>query len=678
MRASSSSEIARSYRPDIDGLRALAILSVVLYHVGVPWLRGGLLGVDLFFVISGYLIGGHIYAELRAGSFSYMRFYQRRARRILPALFAVLLVTLAAALILLSPAETLRLARSAFAATLSGSNLLFWWTADYLAVKSEFHPLLMTWSLGVEEQFYAVIPLLMVLLARLRRNLILPVVLAVCATSFLFACLEVARHPMLVFYTLPARAWELGVGVVLAILELNRKPGSPSPRIAEAASVAGTALMLAPMFLLQPASAFPGPAGLPSVFGTALVLASPASWINRRLFTLPPLVFIGKISYSWYLWHWPVLAFMHILYGGDLPQASALLASAASFAVAVLSYTLIEQPFRRSALPPAPLLARYALASAGLLIISAALWLSRGFPQRFPALDRMESAERALHSDPCLASDRDQPNLSPPCFDDTTASPSIAIWGDSHAAALAPGLRAAATAQGYGFVELTKDNCTPLTGAAHYTPEYPLLAATCARFNRKVLDFLVATTRIRIVFLVGSWASPFNRNWQDGWLTNDPAHPSAIPSAEASRALFMQSLTASIRTLQAAGKQVVVMQDVPEFNFDPLLRVRFSHIPVRLALAKRMGIPEAGDPGLASSEDDAAFASAIAAIRQVAADTPNTSLVDLKAAFCASSEACIYRDRGRLLFLDRSHLSPDGARYALRNLKLPVEVPTSR
>ena len=223
MNANSSAAPGRAYRADIDGLRAVAILSVVLFHSGLLQLSGGFTGVDIFFVISGYLIGGQIWTGVSAGDFRYARFYQRRCKRILPAFYAVTLFTLGAGLLLLSPWDLGLLGRSAFAATLSASNILFWGTANYFAGASDRYPLLMTWSLGVEEQFYAVIPLLMVLLARLRRNLILPVVLAVCATSFLFACLEVARHPMLVFYTLPARAWELGVGVVLAILEVHRR-----------------------------------------------------------------------------------------------------------------------------------------------------------------------------------------------------------------------------------------------------------------------------------------------------------------------------------------------------------------------------------------------------------------------------------------------------------------------
>jgi len=172
----------RTYRPDIDGIRALAILSVILYHAGVPGIRGGFTGVDIFFVISGYLIGGHIYAELMAGNFSFLQFYRRRAKRILPAFYTVLAFVILASLFLLSPFEASKFGDSGIAATLSISNIYFYHSAgNYFAINSELHPLLMTWSLGVEEQFYLVIPLLMSVAAKMRRGILLPVILAVAA-----------------------------------------------------------------------------------------------------------------------------------------------------------------------------------------------------------------------------------------------------------------------------------------------------------------------------------------------------------------------------------------------------------------------------------------------------------------------------------------------------------------
>jgi len=273
LKPASPEKLERPYRSDIDGIRSLAILSVVLYHAGVPRLMGGLRGVDIFFVLSGYLIGGHIYSELHTDRFSYLRFYQRRAKRILPAFFAVMIFTLIGVLLLMPPLTAYHYARSAFAATLSLSNFEFWRSSGYFDTDSAANPLLMIWSLSVEEQFYVMIPLLMVLLARVRKSWVLPSILAVCAASFVFAVVELRRAPSMVFYLLPSRAWELGAGVALAVFELNRKSSKSnrklnnkglggkreklSGHVAEAVSAVGLAAMLLPMVLI-PRTPFPG------------------------------------------------------------------------------------------------------------------------------------------------------------------------------------------------------------------------------------------------------------------------------------------------------------------------------------------------------------------------------------------------------------------------------------
>lgn len=670
--ASAASSAERAYRADIDGLRALAILSVVFYHAGPAWLPGGFTGVDVFFVISGYLIGGQIYRELCNGAFSYLRFYQRRAKRILPALYAVLVFTLLAASFLLSPGEFTELAKEAFAATLSASNVWFWATTNYFAGNSELNPLLMTWSLGVEEQFYVVIPLMLVLMAGLRRKWILPATIAVCLLSLAIAASLAARFPMMVFYLLPARAWELGAGVALAVTELNRKSSLLSGALAQIAGFAGLALVLAPMFLLSAHAALPVPPLISSVVGTALSIAVPRCWMNRQLLSLPGLTFIGRISYSWYLWHWPLLAFMHIIGGAHLPAAAPALAVATSFAAAVLSWRFIERPFRGSLRAPAPMLMRYGLAAAALLLLYGLVGFSRGVPQRFPALAHMEAVGRALSNDPCLAGlTKNEPSLKPACVGSSPTGQAVALWGDSHSAALAPGFRSAAATQGYAFVQLGKASCPPLIGATHFIPRQPLLAAGCERFNRKALALLQADRNIRVVVLAAAWSAPLNRTWQDGWLVSDPAHESEIPTPEANCRLFVDSLKATLHALQAAGKQVIVVEDVPSFEIDLLWRVRSTRIPARRRLATWLGIQAVTDPGFASPNPNPNFALADSLLRQAATGSPAVPLVDLNPALCSAPAECAYRFGENLLYSDSSHLSNFGALYALRNFRLP-------
>jgi peptidoglycan/LPS O-acetylase OafA/YrhL len=667
----------RSYRPDIDGIRAIAILGVVLYHSRVPLFTGGFSGVDIFFVISGCLIGGHIFSELRAGTFSYFRFYQRRIKRILPAFYVVLVFIVLAGLIVLSPIELRQLGRGSVAATVCASNIYFWLKNNYFATPSQLDPLLMTWSLGVEEQFYAVVPLLMILLFRIRRGLVLPAIAGICILSFLVACFALEKYPMLVFYLLPARAWELGVGVALGIGALSWKQNSFGPRLTQAVSLSGLALMLAPIFLLHTGSPFPGLAALPSVVGAALVLAVPTSWINRRLLSVPGLVFIGKISYSWYLWHWPLLAYLRIVSGQSPPAVGILITVVVSFIVAVLSFHFIEQPLRQSTRRPVPLLIGYAAVSCALLIMCATLWLSRGFPQRYPALARVEAKENVQHSEPCLADyGIDKPRLSPQCYDPESSRPVIALLGDSHAAALAPALRSVADAQGYGFAQIAKVGCLPLDGAARYLTQHPLHASECLRFNREVLELVERDPHIQVVVLSGAWPACLHRNWANGWLVSDTARQRELPTFDATKKLFVDSLTELIRSLEANRKQVIVFDDMPSFDFDPLEKFRMSSIPARRALANWLGNSDTVDSGFAPPADLAgdSFIAPLATslLQQTLARAPKATLVDLKAKLCNAHGNCIYRNETQLFYVDESHVSPSGALYALRDFQLPA------
>ena len=708
------------YRPDIDGLRALAILSVVFHHAGVPFLPGGFTGVDIFFVISGYLIGGQIYAAIRSGSFTYLRFYQRRARRILPAFYAVLLFSFVAALVLLSPAEARLFARDAFAATLSASNISFWRFNNYFDPRSSLRPLLMTWSLGVEEQFYLVIPLLIALLARLRPRLVLPSIVIVCALSLLLAAHDVGLAPTQAFYRLFDRAWELGIGVALAVFELDSRPLRLSGPLTNFAAFSGLALLLAPFFLLTPLTPFPGLAALPSVLGTAILIAFPASFVNRRLLALAPLVFIGRVSYSWYLWHWPLLSYLHIATIDTLPIPAALLAITLAFILAVLSWRFIEQPFRRSTTSPAPLLRRYAAASLALLAVCAALYFSGGVPQRYPELATIEAPTLALAADPCLAASQNKPNLSPACYPSPAVAPAqtvapqstIAIWGDSHAAALAPGLRRLALQRGYGLAEFAKNSCTPLIGATHLIPHLPGLVGQCQRFNRATFNLIQSDPRIRIVVLTSCWSAPFMRTSMDGWLAPDPSfqlnsdstlasasdvgptatsrlalttffNPSRlVPTAAANLRLYQSALAATVHALEAAGKQVILVQDMPSFALDPPVLVRTAHIPARRALA--FALAPSGhintraliDPGYLPPESSPDITASQNMIKQ-ASEQLAVQLFDPKPALCPTPTLCAYRDGDELLFNDSTHVSAAGATRALAAFPLPAaQTPT--
>ena len=663
---------ARSYRPDIDGIRAIAILSVVLCHAGVPFVSGGFTGVDIFFVISGYLIGGHIFSDLAAGNFSYLHFYRLRAKRILPAFFAMLACTILVSLLLLSPSEVRQFARSAFAATLSASNIYFWKYINYFQGPSELNPMLMTWSLGVEEQFYAVIPFVMVMLARIRRSLVLPAILVVCALSCLFAWRQLPYQPLFVFYMLPARAWELGVGVALAVAELNKKRALLSTPLANLFSIAGMAFMLAPLALLKPDSQFSGTIALSSVVGAAFVIAAPASWNNCRLLSFPPLVFIGRVSYSWYLWHWPMLAILRIISQNSLPPAAATAAVVSSLGLAVVSYYFIEQPFRKSTRAPAPLLLRYALLSTAFLAATGVLWRTNGLPQRYPDLMRFANEKREFETDPCLnGTGDDKSNFPPLCFPAFGNRPAVALWGDSHGAALVPALRPIANSAGYDFAQLTRSACRPEADPDLGHGPISLEDATCSQFNQRVLDRLRQDPHIRIVIVADAWSH------MDLQLPGAESSHSANADRGSTRRVDeaqnspMQFLEASIRSLQASGKQVIVIDDVPGFDIDPYAQFWTNRIPLRRVIAAAMRVPQTGDEAPPSSRMASYFSLASTLLHDAVAALPGVTLVDLKHSLCKQTGQCAFRKNGYPLYFDYQHLSPEGARYALQDFRLP-------
>ncbi|HJR21579.1 MAG TPA: acyltransferase, partial [Dongiaceae bacterium] len=329
------------YRADIDGLRAVSVIAVVLYHAGVPLAGGGYVGVDVFFVISGFLITSLILHEQAAGAFSLIDFYHRRVRRILPALFAMMSACAAAGWFLLAPADYIKLGKSIVGATLSVSNFYFWRDAGYFDTPAAEKPLLHTWSLGVEEQFYLVFPLFLILVARHVPHARLPLTALLCAASFAAGAIGAFRDPVEAFYLPHARLWELMVGALLAMGAL---PAPGNARLRSGAALLGLGLIAMPVLLYSHDTTFPGIAALPPVLGAALVIWSGmggSSMAGRALATRP-LVFLGKISYSLYLWHFPLLAFGFYLTLGDLGRLDTAVLLGFALLISMLSWRFVE------------------------------------------------------------------------------------------------------------------------------------------------------------------------------------------------------------------------------------------------------------------------------------------------------------------------------------------------
>jgi peptidoglycan/LPS O-acetylase OafA/YrhL len=444
----------RRYRPDIDGLRALAVGIVMIFHAFPVRLPGGFVGVDVFFVISGYLISGIILDAHAAGRFTFANFYARRIRRIFPALGVVLTATIVAGWFLLYADDYARLGYHAAAGAAFFSNIALWREASYFDVAADLKPLLHLWSLGVEEQFYFVWPVLLILAARWRRGPLVAT-LAIGTLSFLVSIWTVRIDRTPAFYAPWNRFWELLAGATLACIDADVALRAWKDRLLsrrsvfECAAAAGLIAIIAGVWLIDRRRVFPGLWVLLPVGGTALLIISgPRAWLNRAVLSRRPVVFVGLISYPLYLWHWPLLSLAHLVLS-DIPPASLRLSLlAASVALAWATYRVIERPIRFGASArvavPAVALALTAVAAAGTVIYSSGGMIER--PVNRNEAGRLVDYYERLRTSGLADAYRLEcdfklhQSLDPSCTAAGSAR-TVFLWGDSFAQALSLGIR---------------------------------------------------------------------------------------------------------------------------------------------------------------------------------------------------------------------------------------------
>ncbi|HEY0795797.1 MAG TPA: acyltransferase family protein [Acidisarcina sp.] len=660
---------SKKHRKDIDGLRAIAILSVLGYHCGLPGFSGGFVGVDVFFAISGYLICGIIVREIKQERFSLKRFYERRCKRILPALFVVLLFTLAMAALVLSPYEARHVGDGVMATVLSISNVDYYLQGNYFRGTLQ-NPLVMTWSLAVEEQFYIVFPMLMVLLYKGSKRHLFAALAALCTLSLLLSIYMEYHHPEFNFYLPFTRAWEIGAGAMLALWEATRAPRqavASSKVLINPVSAAGLIIILASVIFYSPRTRFPGYEAIPPVLGTILLLGL-AEGVASKILALRPFVAVGLISYSLYLWHWPLLSFASIIGPAVTPMKIRLVLMLFAFGAATLSYFFVEGPFRSRRYPNTnKVLLSYASVIVCFFLVGAAFYWTRGLPIRCPQLARIEQTVEIDREHPCLV----MPNTSafaPGCLLPVSPTPAIALLGDSHADALEPELRKYATEHGYKLLALTKTVCAPMQGVTRIRFDLPQHAELCRQFNQRAVALVASRPDVKLVFLTGSWAFVE----QDRFMpVGYHGSPSTI-SQQQSEVFLLQGITAEIRALEAAGKQVVLMDDVPSLNVNPLQRYRYMLLPFRRALANLLGEPrqDPSVPSVSRSENISPEAEAARrSFLQLAKTDPNLMLIDSKAILCTATE-CSFSDGAHLYYSDNNHLSPFGAAMLVSHLGL--------
>jgi peptidoglycan/LPS O-acetylase OafA/YrhL len=492
------------YRSDIDGLRAIAVLLVLGNHLGVPWMRGGFIGVDIFFVISGYLITGIVARDIALERFSLGGFYERRIRRIFPALLVVLAVSTLGVYLLFPPTQLVSYCYSLVSAVFSCANVYFATQSGYFT-PSYTNVLQHTWSLGVEEQFYLILPLSMLFFLKRSKRTAQWFVGISWMLSFAWSCVMVFRDVNAAFYSPNARAWELLSGSALA---LGMVPSMDARWLRETLAAASLLFFGACSVHYSGGTLFPGPTALPVCVATLLLLkiGEKGDAIVTRPLRWQPVVFIGLISYSLYLWHWPLLEFVHLGlwhgWRGDTAVQRVLI-TGVSIAVAALSWRFVEQPFRSGRWVQVPRRHVFILAVAGILgfaVIASASIANHGLAWRFPpeaaTVGRYLTAPQEMHAGVCFYESRRETISRANCLTAVSDKTNLLLLGDSHAAMFWSALKQ--EEPGVNVMQLNAAGCKPIPG--NYE------RSNCGRVRKYLFEQYLPTAKLDAVVLSVRWS----------------------------------------------------------------------------------------------------------------------------------------------------------------------------
>ncbi|MGA0608372.1 acyltransferase family protein [Phenylobacterium sp. VNQ135] len=622
------------YRADVDGLRALAVLPVVLFHANVSGFSGGYVGVDVFFVISGYLITAIIRQEQSAGGYSVRSFYTRRIKRIIPALFVMMALVLVVGAVVLMPKDYAAASQSAAAASLFSSNIFFWRTGGYFDGPAEQKVFLHTWSLAVEEQFYIFFPLLLAATHRFIRRFEHQVLVLATLCSLILAVVGIQINKSLpTFFLLPTRAWELLLGSLLAI---GFYPRMKSEACRGAVALAGLVLVLVPVALYSDRTPFPGLAAVPPCLGAALIIAAGAEGRHHLTWLLAskPMVGVGLISYSLYLWHWPIIVLTRYYLVRELTSFETAGVIAAGVFVAYLSWRFIEVPFRRRALGFGSLFTVFAAGAATFVAASVALTANMGWPSRYsPDVARINAVGgtmfkcsvtdyipfKGYYACPLGVERRDFANID------------VIIWGDSHAQMYTPAIDAVLAERGKSGLLIPVNDCPPLVDRS--------TSASCLRLNRSNARRITETS-VRTVILAMHWENYDGRAY----------YLQAGMKEDHKFEVMLDGLVATVAELRAANKDVIIVGPIATPGYDlssNLSRSMAYHRVSRQPLyAPRADLESRLEP----------VYSRLAMLRAAGVD-----VIYPDEAIC-SSTACPYMSEGVPIFADSNHLTAQFAR----------------
>jgi peptidoglycan/LPS O-acetylase OafA/YrhL len=624
-----------SFRPDIEGLRALAVLLVVGCHCGISWCAGGFVGVDVFFVLSGYLITGLLTVEFRETSrIDLFRFYARRARRLVPACALVVAATTLFAAILLEPPQMTFAARAARSASVYLSNVFFDRSAaNYFEPDVEGNPLLHTWSLGVEEQFYLLWPLLIIVADRGARWARRPLWILSGLTAFSFiCCLYTTRlAPTVAFYELPARAWEFAAGGLLALLPIAKT--SAGTRWAIASGIVGIVMILGTAVLVKGGAGFPGWIALFPVVGTVAALFAGAKSPQRGISVLlsgPALQYIGARSYAWYLWHWPFVVFASTLFPG-ITVGGKIVAAVASMLPAALTFSFLESRVRGNIYLAARPGLSLRLAAGAMLLTVGAAWMLMLFARHltmdsaFRSVGAAEADYPAISIHSCVGQGF-SPDVKICVFGASSAPRSVVLFGDSHALQWFNPFLTAANMETWRLVTVLKVGCAASDINPHHLSAN---ADPCREWRTRAIEKIVAIQPTAVV--MASYTGAIIRGF----------HAEAPISPEELRLGTRRTLERLLRV----GVPIVILRDTPLPPYD---------IPACVARRVSQQLPVAAtcDFDASTALDGAAFS----AERASADGLPNVSFLDLNDLICPGS-SCPAMRHGLIIYRDDNHLA---------------------
>lgn len=625
------------YRAEIDGLRALAVIPVILYHAGFQWLPGGFVGVDVFFVISGYLITTILIGELDQGKFSIIKFYERRARRILPALFVMMAVTAPFAYAYLLPDDMRSFWKSVLAVCFFLSNYLFSYESGYFAPDVELKPLLHTWSLAVEEQFYVIFPVLLFILWRFGKTLTFFIILFIASISYMHADNGSIVDPTWTFYSITSRAWELAIGVAAAFYFRSEMKIHLNRYASNVLGMIGIALIVYGMLFITKQTPFPGRYALLPTLGAFLIIVFASSEnIPGKLLSLKPVVFVGLISYSAYLWHQPMMAIARHKYVVEPPSYVMAAICLATILIAWLSWKYVEAPFRsKSGYTKAQIFRMSGLGSA-LFILVSLVGFNTSLLNRFDGNQRYDEVANRLRGNFGLSRQCEREFYhSSECL--TADHPEVLLWGDSYAMQVA-GLITSSKPD-VRMIQATISQCAPILGASDTKSVYG--AKECIEANDKVMSMMRSTPSIKYVVI----ASPFERLADGGSIVLRDGEVLKDGSAK-----YTELFKETIAQVKSAGKVPVIVA--------PPVKNRSNDIGYCLMKSELVG---ASLEGCDFKLD--AMPGVQRKVYKTLGEISKTAKVLWITNMTCQNGSCLASQDGALLYRDKGHLSYEGSDY---------------